>query len=173
MTAGDRAEDGSRLVRVLAAVAAVAAVLVAVITWTGRPGPTPDAPPALESHGLDADQAACLGFGLVMRRSDALQVTLGLGRYQGLDPDVLPPLTEEVSDLDDLAAGHPGADPRLIRAFDLVADNGAAVLDYDDQFDYRTSVTNRSGAASIAGEACLDVAEFDVRTLEVREAGRS
>lgn len=173
MTGDDHAERGRRLVVVLAAVGAAAAVGVALITWVGRQEPPPSALPAVESHRLDEDQAACLGFGLVMRRSDALQVTLGLGRYQGLDPDVLPPLADEVSDLDDLPAAHPGADLRLIRAFDIVADNGAAVLEYDDQFEYRTAVTNRSGATASAGERCLEIADFDVRTLTVREAGRS
>jgi hypothetical protein len=156
----------------LAVVAALASVLLAVAVVADRGSAAPTRLPAVESHRLDPDQAACLQFGLVMRRSTALRLTVALGRFQGLDPGVVPLLDDEVEALDAIASAHPEADQRLVAAFDEVARQGAAVLAYDDQLGYRTAVTNRSATAATARDECRDIAGFDVEELEVREGGR-
>lgn len=153
---------------------AVLAVNAAVLVWMGvaREADRPRSLPAAASHGLDADQAACLDFGLVLRRSEERTVNLSLGSYIGLDSEVRAQLDQELDRLVQIDAAHPAAAARLVTAIDEVADESAAVLAASDVGAYRTTVTGRAGAIAAARAECSELAGFDVVALEVREAGR-
>jgi hypothetical protein len=93
MAGGSRAPSGSRpRGRQLgyATALALACCLLAVTVWASRSEPVSRTLPIVQSHGLDVDQAACLDFGMVVARSDAVDLTLALGRFQGLDPAARP-----------------------------------------------------------------------------------
>ena len=159
----------------LAGVVAVVGVVAAAWVWLGADADRSPSTslPVVESHGLDPDQAACLAFGLVIRHSDAVDLTLQLGKYQGLDPDAGLDLAREVADLVQIAPEHPVADIQLAKAFNDVAVEGLAVVAATDIPAYRSAVTGRSAEIAESEQACLEVAEFDVKALSIRQSGLS
>lgn len=129
--------------------------------------PTGTAPETGELHLLNVDQAACLRFAIIIRRSEAHEVTLDLGRYQTLDPHAGKRVAEEVAALDELGPDYPEADYRLIRTFATTADEGARVLAGNGSLTFRDAAAGRSQAIAESGFACDGIASFDVETLEV------
>jgi hypothetical protein len=119
----------------------------------------------VESHGLNRDQAACLSYGLVIKRSEAIDLTLQLGKYQALDPDAAASLQREIASVDLVSQEHPAVDTRLVRAFDDVAKEGELVLAATDILTYRGAVTGRSAELAESRETCLQIADFDIGTL--------
>lgn len=158
----------------MAAVLAVAVLLSCAAAWSfhGERHHGGVRLPATALHGLDEDQAACLRFGLAIRRSDAMRLTLALGRYQSLDPAARPGLQRETDRVRQVSADYPTASYRLVAEFGDVAELGSAVLASHNPQDYRKAVTGRSAAIAEANEACAQIAGFDVATLAVREAGQ-
>lgn len=151
-----------RLVAVLCGVAVVALVvaLVGLVTDDQQP---PVELPAVESHGLDHDQAACFDYArtenrLVARVSDdALD-----------DPEsgeLIAPLNAEVDALDSIASRYPEADYQLISAFAAVADASAAILEIEADIDFDAALEARETALEDADRACADVGGFDVDEL--------
>lgn len=154
-----------RTIAVLLAVAVIA-VLVALLGVTSRDDETAIELPAVESHGLEPDEAACFAFGLIEKR---FEVRLGPEGFDTSDPsEVTGTLTQELQALDDLAADHPEADYRLITAFAALADANTVLADSDGFADFRSSVSERADAVQAAADACDEVAEFDVAELEPR-----
>lgn len=152
-----------RTIIVLIAVA-LAAVIVAVVGVASRDDQAAIELPAVESHGLDPDEAACFAYGLIEKRFD---VRLGQEGFDTPDPtEVLGPLNQEIQALDELAADHPEADYRLITAFAAVADAGTALTDIDGFAPFPSLVAERADAVEAAVAACDDVAGFDVNELE-------
>ncbi len=147
--------------------ALVAALGLAVWSWSsGRPTYQPTSTLLqVELHQLNDDQAACLRFGLIVRRSIARNVTADLGRYSTLDPHAARGLRLEVGAIDALGAAFPQADYHLIARFDDVADGGTAVLLRKDYATFRTAVSQRFGALAVAAQTCRQVAHFDSERL--------
>lgn len=169
----DRTDQGARPTRLLAVAAAVAIVAVASAAWAWTADSTrPTTLPVVESHQLSADQAACLEAGLVMRRSNVLDLELRLGKYQTLEPDAGVDLQTETDGFDDIAPQHPGADQSLTRAFAEVADEGTATIGAHDVFAYRDGVSGWAAARSTVAQRCLEIAEFDVEALDIGQSGR-
>lgn len=152
----------------VAAVVALLAIAAAGLAWTAD-SDHPESLPRVESHGLDQDQAACLSYGMVIKRSEAIDLTLQLGKYQGLDPDAAADLQREIALVDLVSQEHPAVDTRLVRAFDDVASEGELVLASTDILTYRDAVTGRSAELAESRERCLQIADFDIETLAVGE----
>jgi hypothetical protein len=128
--------------------------------------------PVVESHQLSADQAACLAAGLVMRRSNVLDLELRLGKYQTLEPDAGVDLQTETDAFDEIAPQHPAADERLTRAFAEVADEATTAIGARDVIAYRDGVSGWAAARSVVAQRCLEIAEFDVDALDIGQSGR-
>jgi len=151
-----------RLVAVLCGVAVVALVVALVGLVTDDPEP-PVQLPAVESHGLDPDQAACFDYARIEDRLVARVSDDSLG-----DPDsgdLIAPLNAEVDALDSIASRYPEADYVLISAFAAVADSSAAILEIEAAFEFDAAMEARETALEGAAEACADVGDFDVDEL--------
>lgn len=153
-----------RIIIVLAAVTVIA-LLAIVLGWATRDDTTAIELPAVESHGLNPDEAACFAFGLIENRFEArLESTEGID--EGDASELSGPVSQEVDEIDDLAAEHPEADYRLITAFAAVADAGTVLTETDGFADMRSAASERADAVDAAGDACDEVAGFDVADLE-------
>lgn len=144
---------------------AVVALIVALLALTTRSDDTAIELPAVESHGLDPDQAACFAYGLIEQRFD---VRLGSDGFEQDPSEISGELTQEIQALDNLAANHPEADYRLISVFAAVADAGTVLDDVDGFAQYQTAVADRADAVDAAAQECDDVAGFDVDRMEPR-----
>lgn len=151
-----------------AAVGALASVLLAYISWSGHAAPAGSAVASGELHQLSVDQAACLGFAIIIRRSEAEEVTLDLGRYQTLSPHAGTRLVEEIAGLDELGRDFPTTDYRLIRSFAEAADGSSRVLARNGYATFTDAAASRSQAITEAEAACHELAGFDVTTLRLR-----
>jgi hypothetical protein len=106
-----------------------------------------------------------------MRHSRAVRLTLELGKYQGLDPDAGSELRREIDAIDVIPTEYPTADSALMQAFIDVAAEGEAVVASNDVLAYREAVTGRSAEIAESRQACLEVADFDVDSLDIRQSG--
>jgi len=153
-----------RIIIVLAAVT-VLALLATAIGLTDRDDSAAIELPAVESHGLNPDEAACFAFGLIQNRFEArLESTEGID--EGDSSELSGPVSQEIDEIDDLAAEHPEADYRLITAFAAVADAGTVLTETDGFADLRSAADERVDAVAAAGDECDEVAGFDVDDLE-------
>ena len=137
------------------------ALVVAVSIWANDPEPV--ALPAVETHELTQDQAACLRFGLVERRFDLTTPVRQGGGGSELREGLVRALDSELAAVDAIAAGYPEADYRIIDAFAEVGDESAALLSGS-----ATSVNSvsealgyRKEAVNAARDVCDEVAGFD------------
>jgi hypothetical protein len=161
-----KAQDRDRRTIIVLIAVAIGALLVALIAVTSRSSTTAVQLPAVESHGLDHDQAACLAYGLIEQR---FTVRLGSAGFDAVDPsEISGELSQEIQALDNLAANHPEADYQLITAFAAVANAGTVLDDVDGFARYQTAVAERADAVEAAARACDQVAGFDVDELEPR-----
>jgi hypothetical protein len=157
-----RALDRERRLVVVLAVVAGLALVVAVAALATDDGAPPVELPAVESHGLDEDQAACFDFARTQSRLDALVSDLDISESD----DFLGPLSDEVEALDTLPSRYPEADYRLVAAFSAVADASATLVETDEVFTVGGSIELRQTAVEDAVELCREVAGFDVEELE-------
>jgi hypothetical protein len=156
----------------LAAAVAIGCVALAVWSMSSAAQNAPTTLPVVESHGLTVDQATCLDLATVMSRSQANDLEVTLGKYQGLDPVAELDLRREIAELDSATVSHPEADRRLVTVIREVADDGSAVIAASDSVAYRTAVTGWAASASDARSRCLELADFDVEALDIRQSGR-
>ncbi len=152
----------------VAAVGALACIALACITWAGSAAPAASSVAAGELHRLSADQAACLRFAVIIRRSEAEEVTLDLGRYQTLNPQAGRRLLEEIARLDELGPDFPTTDYRLIRSFANAADASSRVVARNGYATFTDAAATRSQAIAEAEAACQGLAGFDATRLRVR-----
>ncbi len=119
--------------------------------------------PAVETHELTQDQAACLRFGLVERRFDFTVPVRQGGEGSVLRAGLLQALDSELAAIDAIAASYPEADYRIIDAFADVGDESAALL--SGNATYLNSVSEALGyrkeAVTAARDVCLEVAGLD------------
>lgn len=164
-------EDGTapavRLPLALLAVVTVCALATAaIVLWRAVPSAAGGA------HGLDADRAACLDFGLFERRME-----MSITRKAQHDLD-LPTVTQtrkrlrgEIKALDALVREHRSADYRLVDSFSAVADASAAALvepRVGGASDYFVDgLVGRFDAVDAAKQRCVR-AGFDAEDLEPR-----
>ena len=152
-----------RIIVVLIAVAVIA-LIAAILGLANRDDSTAIELPAVESHGLNPDEAACFAFGLIENR---FEVRLDPAGFETSDPSELSgPINQEIQAIDNLASEHPEADYRLITAFAAVADAGTIIADTDSLTTFRTAVSDRADAVAAASGRCDEVAGFDVADLE-------
>ncbi len=164
---------GDRLLLGALSIVTVVALAVALAGWTSRaPAPEPAVTlPAVESHGLTEDQAACFAFAQIESRADA---ELG-----NADPTKLGASSEvaghalagEVQRLDELAAAFPTADYRLIAAFSDVADAAVIMARVHRYDEYLGAGTDRASRITTARDACTSIAGFDTATRQVTPTG--
>ena len=155
-----RADHSRALVAGLALVTVIA-LMVAGAGWLVRsPAEAPAAAsPDFESHGLDADQAACFAFARIERR-----VTIILGGETPLDfGPMRRTFTHEVAQLDRLSDDYPKSDYRLIVAFNAVGDSSIEYLASDDPTQQTDLGNARFYAMRDARAACEQIAGFDIR----------
>jgi len=156
--------DRDRRVVIVLVVVAVLALLVALVGMVSRDDNAAIELPAVESHGLNPDEAACFAFGLIENRFD---VRLGPEGFDTPDPTILSgPINQEILAIDDLPANHPEADYQLITAFAAVADAATVLSDAEGFADFRSAIADRADAVASAEDACNEVAGFDVTVLE-------
>lgn len=156
---------------VLAAVIAAISVCLACWAWSSDTS-RPTTLPVVETHGLTADQAACLDVALVMNRAAALDLEVRLGKYQALDPVAGRDLRTEIVQLDAIPRHHPEADRRLVDSMLQIADEGSAVIAARDVLAYRESVTGWAATNADTRRLCLEVADFDIERVAIRQSGR-
>jgi hypothetical protein len=155
----------------LCSLSVVGSILLAALAWIGHDAAeTPTAVPE-RTHQLTTDQATCLRFGFITRRSDARQLGTVLGSYSTIDPDAAVQLRSEVKGLDEISAENPNADYRLVGSIAASADAGAAVLLIGGLQGYREAVAERAQAIAQTAGLCRTLAGFDTSTLTLAEAG--
>jgi hypothetical protein len=150
--------------RVTAAGLAVVAVVGAGVAVVGRlPVEDPSATSAARStDGLTADQQACLAFALVNRRA---QLLIGARFPHGADPRAQA-MTAEIMALDRLATTNPSADYRLVSVFADVADQSVRMLGVRGRRALAAMAVARVTATRAAGDACQQIAGFDIVAVE-------
>jgi len=173
-----RLADGQTPVvpRLVAALTVLAALAVAAGGWSWaerEPAPQPRARSAdMPGNGLTYDQATCLQFGLILKRTEAVIPAVSL---LGIDPtarDFGSRLPAEVAALDAVARDNPRADYRLVDIVARVADASALVLGHGSRLPLQDRVVLRADAANAAHSACRTMADFDSRQLEPTDVGR-
>jgi hypothetical protein len=146
--------------RVAAAALAVATVVGVGVAVVGRlpVADRPAASPPPGSSGLTTDQSACFGFALVNRRAELL---VGSRLPHGVGPRARA-IGDEVKALDRLAARNPSADYRLVSAFADVADQAVRMLGVRGRRAAAAIAVDWVAAARAAGDACVELAGFDI-----------
>lgn len=165
------AMDLTRRALVAVALFTVIALVVAVVALVRSGDSDSSTLPAVETHELSQDQAACLRFGLVERRFDAT-VPVRQGRESSvLRPGLLRALDRGLAAVDAIAANYPEADYRIIDAFADVGDESAALLagNATDVNSVSEALGHRKDTVSAARNICLEVAGFD--TVDMTPAG--